>query len=373
MFRIVFLSKYPPLEGGIAAKSYWITRGFAEAGHEIHVITDPIDAGGAYRIPASENPVPEVPNLHVHRPENEMPWHLPDDTERFLALLNLTIEVIREYDIQILDTGYLMPYGIIGHQAKLSTGVRHVMRHGGSDIEKFLRPRVLGTVLDEAIAGADMIITEERHRHLFEAKNPNVVCRPPYIPDEKEFAPGNPTRPRKRLAVIGKINYHWQHKGLGDIAKIMLQIGDGFECQIIGHGKGFADFQSTLGLNAISRLQWRPFVPPWEMPSLLSQLDAVFIFESSLPQPVFSNLALEAMCSGVGIITDRVNFAGTYKDVVSLDENAILVISPSETSSAASMIERWISRRLRTEPAIRQLVDYDEYLSSNRVIYGDIL
>ncbi len=73
-----------------------------------------------------------------------------------------------------------------------------------------------------------------------------------------------------------------------------------------------ADFQQSLEPETVSSFKWRPFVVPWEMPHLLNQLDGIFIFESGLPHPVVSNLALEAICSGVGIITDRADFAERY-------------------------------------------------------------
>ena len=129
-YRIALLSKYPPLEGGIAAKTYWLARGLAARGHTIHVITHGISAGGSYRIKGSEDPPIRMPNLQVHRSPDDIPWHIPEDKEYALALLDITINVIREYKIQILDTGYLVPYGILGHLAKVSTGVHHVVRHG---------------------------------------------------------------------------------------------------------------------------------------------------------------------------------------------------------------------------------------------------
>src|SRR4030042_738578 len=66
-YRIAFLSKYPPLEGGIAAKTYWLARGLAARGHEIHVITDGIQAGREYRIPGGDTEPATTPKLWVHR------------------------------------------------------------------------------------------------------------------------------------------------------------------------------------------------------------------------------------------------------------------------------------------------------------------
>lgn len=371
--RIAILSKYPPLEGGIAAKTYWIARGLAARGHEVHIITDGLDAGREYRIQGNDEPPEVLPNLWIHRPKEQIPWHIPEGDENFLTLLDLTLRVVREHKVQILDTGYLVPYGIIGHIAKRITGIVHVLRHGGSDIEKFLKGKVLEVVLHETINCADVVVTDERHKDLLEPMNKNLVLQQPYVVDAEAFTPIDSSRPEQRLAFIGKVNYHWQSKGLYHIAEIMNRLTGQFECVFIGQGKGMSDLQSTLGKEVVSNIIWKPFVPPWKMPPLLNQLDALFLFESALPHPVVSNLALEALCSGVGIITDRPDFTETYRKLVSISDNQILVVSPSEPSLAAGMIIRWIEEHSYAEHSPKQLIYFDDYLSTTTALYNDLL
>ena len=369
---IAILSKYPPLEGGIAAKTYWMARGLAARGHEVHIITNRLDAGREYHIQDNDEPPEVLPNLWVHRPEEEVPWHIPEDDENFLTLLDLTIRVIQAHEVQILDTGYLVPYGIIGYLAKRITGIVHVLRHGGSDIEKFFKGKVLDITLREAITYADTVVTEEQHRKLLEPINRNLVLQPPYIVDAKAFASVQSPSPKQRLAVIGKVNYHWQSRGLHHIAEIMRRFTGQFECMFVGQGKGMLDFQSTLSQEAISNIIWKPFVPPWKMPSLLNQLDAIFLFESGLPHPVVSNLAMEAMCSGVGIITDRTDFAKTYKGLVAVGEEQVLVIQPEDPSLAAEEIVRWMERRTKARQPASQLVTHSDYLAAIEALYSNI-
>lgn len=369
---IAILSKYPPLEGGIAAKTYWMARGLAARGHEVHIITHGLDAGREYRIQGNDEPPEVLPNLWVHRPEEEIPWHIPEDDENFLTLLDLTIRVIQEHKVQILDTGYLVPYGIIGHLTKRITGIIHVLRHGGSDIEKFLKDKVLEAVLYETINCADVVVTDERYKDLLEPMNRSLVIQPPYVVDAKAFTPIESSRPKQRLAVIGKVNYHWQSKGLHHIAEIMHRLTGQFECMFVGQGKGMSDFQSTLGQEVVSNIIWKPFVPPWKIPPLLNQLDALFLFESGLPHPVVSNLAMEAMCSGVGIITDRTDFAKTYQGLVAIGEEQVLVVQPANPSLASEDIVRWMERRTGVRQPASQLVTHQDYLASTEAIYSNL-
>ena len=372
-YKIAFLSKYPPIEGGISSKTYWLARGLALRGHEIHVITHDITAGREYSI-KDDMEIPEDSlNIQVHRTQLDIPWHIPEDNEYSLSLINTAIRVVNEQEIEILDSGYLVPYGIAGDITKLSTQIPHIIRHGGSDLEKFLKQKHLQPLLNLALSNADAVITNRLHVNLFEHLTANLVFQPPYIPDESAFVPRNKLQLRRRLAVIGKINYHWQHKSLKLIAKIMENLADKFECVIYGQGNGIDSFKESLKQDNLSNFKWSSFVGPWKMPGVLSQVDAIFVFESNLPNPVFSNLVLEAAWMGVGIITDRQDFTDTYRDIVTLNKNQVLVVSPTDSELSAELITRWVQDRISAELDLQPLVSFKDYLSTNEELYASII
>lgn len=372
-YKIAFLSKFPPIEGGISSKTYWLARGLALKGHEIHVITHDITAGREYSIKDDIEIPKDSLNIQVHRTQLDIPWHIPEDNEYSLSLINTAVRVVKEQEIEILDSGYLVPYGIAGYITKLSTQIPHIIRHGGSDLEKFLKQKNLQPLLDLALSNADAVITNRFHVNLFEHLTANLVFQPPYIPDESAFVPRNKLQLRRRLAVIGKINYHWQHKSLKLIAKIMENLADKFECVIYGQGNGIDSFKESLKQDNLSNFKWSSFVGPWEMPGVLSQVDAIFVFESNLPNPVFSNLVLEAVWMGVGIITDRQDFTDTYRDIVTFNKNQVLVVSPTDSELSAELITRWVQDRISTEPDLQPLVSFQEFLLANEVVYSDVL
>lgn len=370
--RIAFLSKYPPIEGGIAARTYWLARGLAARGHEVHIITHGTGAAGKYQIEKAEDPPDLLPNLKVHRCENEIPWHIPEDKESTIALLDLTVDLVKRNGIEILDSGYLVPYGIVGSLAQKLTGVRHVMRHGGSDLEKFLKNGVFSTLLADGMANADMIVTNKDAEANFKPMTLKTVSIPAYIPDETAFHPNKDRQQEhKRLAIIGKVNYHWKHRALDKISAIMGHLGPEYECEIIGQGNGLSNFKQSLNESLRTSIQWRPFVAPWDIPKLLGSVDAIFMFESMLPYRTFSNLALEAIWSGVGIITDRPEFGDTYADVVTLTDDQVLSVSPDKPMESAEIIKAWLNRRKKTTPQIT--VTFSDYLTLNEKIYASIL
>jgi len=370
--RIAFLSKYPPIEGGIAARTYWLARGLAAKGHEVHVITHGTGAAGQYQIEQAENPPDALPNLKIHRCENVIPWHIPEDKETVISLLDLTLDLVKRNAIEVLDSGYLVPYGIIGCLARELTGACHVIRHGGSDLEKFLKNGVFPTLLADSIASSDMVVTNHADEANFKSMTSNVISIPSYIPDETAFHPNKDSYLKHgRLAFIGKVNYHWEHKALGKISAIMECLVPEYECLIVGQGNGLSNFRQSLTASLCAAIQWKTFVAPWSMPELLWNIDAIFVFESMLPYKTISNLALEATWSGVGIITDNPRFADMYADTVSLTCDQVLVVAPDEPMESAAKIKAWLHRRKRTAPM--SAVTFNEYVALNENVYASLL
>ena len=105
----------------------------------------------------------------------------------------------------------------------------------------------------------------------------------------------------------------------------------------------------------------------------ITGLEAIFVFESNLPHQVFSNMVLEAAWMGVGIITDRYDFADTYRDIVTFNKNQVLVVSPTDSELSAELITRWVQDRISTEPDLQPRVSFQEFLLSNEVVYTDVL
>ena len=366
--KIAILSKYYPLEGGVAARTYWLARGLAKKGHEVHIIADRPDVGGEYRSQGEGKPSEKLSNFFVHRPAYEIPWHIPESDEQSLALLDLTLDVIRKHNIEILDTGYLAPYGMVGHIAKRITGVKHVVRHGVSDVEDFLKKGVLNSLLQGTVRSADAVITEERYADLFKPLNSNTHVQHPYIVDTQAFALPYAGGEKKHLAVVGKINYYWDRKGLRQISDHMHNLVDRFDCTCVCQGIGLQEIQKSLGKNTISEYAWPGFMAPWEMPRFLSKVDALFVFEKPAPHSAVSNLAKEALCSGVGIITNYAGFKKDYENIISINENQVLVINPAELFATSSAITNWLGKKWVRKPAT-QKVSFPDYMAANEKIY----
>ncbi len=98
--RILFISKYPPIQGGISAKTYWLAQGLAERGIETHVVTNGNCVESEYRIDDT-SPDPH-PNLHIHFVDPDLPWHIPYSDLYVPRLLDKALQVSRENEIDLI-------------------------------------------------------------------------------------------------------------------------------------------------------------------------------------------------------------------------------------------------------------------------------
>lgn len=370
MAKIVCISKYPPLEGGIAAKTYWLTEALSERGHEIHVVTDPFDASPEYTVQQCD--LGATSTVKVHRPVAEIPWHIPDERHRALSLLDIALNVIEEVKPDVIDTGYLVPYGIVGYLASRMTDVPFILRHGGSDIAKFLSKGIWSHLLSRAFAEASLVVTGHAHAELLGRYTSRIAIVPPYIPNPDFFNTSNRcVNSAPILALIGKANYYWRHKGWHRIIEIIKALGDSFQHMIVAQGKGLDDFKTLVSNSDLENaIEWAPFVPPWEMPSLLSRIDALFVFEHDLPFPAFSNLVLEALYSGTTVITDSPHLSELYaKEGLSLGDlpGKILPVNADQPETAAKQLLDFFTAgaAVKSSVAAPPVADFDRYIIAN--------
>jgi len=305
--KICLISKYPPIEGGIAAKTYWMSRGLAEAGLDITVVANSSLVEREYGIQKIDKQPATIKNLEVHSIESSNPWHIPNSDHAETRLLNLLLQLHDRRQFDLIDSGYLVPYGVVAYLANQITSIPYIVRHGGSDLAKFLDHPEYRFLLKQAIAHANLVVTDRHNAKVLGELSRRTPIQPTYIPDERIFKP-KALRPSTAptFAYIGKVNYHWRRRGLDKIAELFEGI-DTLKWQLlfVSQGTGLDDFRNSLSEEMRQRIIFRPFVPPWEMPRLLASVDYIFSLAVDEPMEDPSNLVLEALASGTEVITNR--------------------------------------------------------------------
>lgn len=306
--RVCIVSKFPPIEGGIAARTYWRVRRLLDDGHEVAVVTNSGSVEPEYRIAGCGEHLDWLVRergLRLHDVSGAVPWHVPESPGYLERLLNGLLGVLGSGEWDVIESGYLVPYGIAGHLASKLTGVPHVARHGGSDIVKFLEHPAYATLLRDVLLDAQVVVTDTDHEATVKAVGARTERRPVYVVDESAFHPDE-RRGRGKPAVyayVGKINYHWRRKGLDQIVEWYAgQDSEKVSLRLIGQGVGESDFRRWVGERLGLILDIESFVPPWEMPGLLRSVDAVFALDADDAVKNRSMLAIEARRMGIEVV-----------------------------------------------------------------------
>jgi glycosyltransferase involved in cell wall biosynthesis len=295
------ITKFPPIQGGISSKSYWLARGLVELGVKIHVVTNANCVETEYRIAGCDDHLSNLNSIRIHGLSNDIPWHIPFSTDYTTRLLNQVLKVIGEHNIQIIDAGFIVPYGIVAFLASKLTGLPYILRHGGSDVEKFFRNYEYSYVIKEAITNANAIVTHDPS--IFRDLNDNIFVITSYIPNSSAFEPfpNQKINSKSEMVYLGKINYYWSNKELLQLLNRAKTDYPNYKIVFYAQGIGLNDFIKQVNKNKLS-IEIRPFIPPWEVPTIMSNFGVVMVSHDQ-QIPSISNVLLEAVAMKKGILT----------------------------------------------------------------------
>ena len=288
--------------------------------------------------------------------------------------MDKTLEVINEFHIDLIDTHYLIPYGIVGYLASNITGIPYIVRHGGSDLVKFLQGKIFKHLLRNVIRDAAAVITDDKNKGLFKNLNSNVRVLPKYVPDEKYFKPSFTPHDAPTFAYIGKINYYWRHKGLDRITDIFAGVKGQHRLLFIGQGKGFKNFSEFISERGLKNFEFRQFVHPVNMPNLLKGIDFLLHFTKDNPIKDFSNILCEALCSGVPVLTDETMDMSEYTEYIDVSTRDQIVNLPLDDVEAAQAQVNDIINTWKGPSRYTNKVKYNfkGYMDANLEMYSGI-
>jgi len=245
------------------------------------------------------------------------------------------------------------------------------LRHGGSDLEKFLRQGAFNELLKKVIRKASAIITDNHNKEVFQSLNSRLCMIPRYIPDERSFKPAVSPHGTPTLAYIGKINYYWKYKSLHRIAEIFSGLKGDYRLIFVGQGKGFEDFSQFVSGHDLVGFEFRQFVHPANMPRLLNEIDFLICFSKDNPINDFSNVFCEALWSGVRVLTDDTMDLGTYTEHIELTDEVQIVNLPIDDVGATrtkitEIIKYWEGPQKHSN---RLKYDFNSYIDANLKAY----
>lgn len=323
--NIGFICKYPPTAGGEAAKTYWLTRGLAERGHQVYIVTNAWEVEERYRekmtLDDHDNFL-NLPNLRIHAtPQNELPGYIPQGNPFEVKLASIVLSLLNKEGLDVLDSWYLVPNAIAAFMVACVTESKPpwAIRHAGSDISRLLPYPLFEPLLKQVLLKADKVITYRSSRDTFLSYG---------VPKEKLwfnekvsvntdfFSPGGLVAnelPEDKPVIlsIGKIA---TVKGTFDLLRSFVPFKEEAYLVFITGGPRLDVFQEevrVLGLESAVRIF--PPVAPWRIPYYLRGATAVVHAERDFPIAIHRPISVrEGMACGKCMLLSEEMFEKYY-------------------------------------------------------------
>jgi glycosyltransferase involved in cell wall biosynthesis len=165
--RICIIGKFPPIQGGVAVRTYWVAHDLAARGHEVHVVTNAKEAAPPFRLHMRRRDWKRCEAAYEGGGSVKLHWTDPlDRSQHFIPLASPFVsklaataaKVNAERPFDVIYSHYLEPYGVAAHLAAEIARVPHVARMAGSDAGRLWRHPQLEVLYDHVLRSAAAVI-----------------------------------------------------------------------------------------------------------------------------------------------------------------------------------------------------------------------
>jgi len=371
--KICLIGKYPPIEGGVSASTYWLAHGLAKRGHEVYVVTNADEVEDDYRMrfqPGDEQhyaPVfPEVKGfvrvVNSERLGSKMthiPWHNPFVTK----LASIATQVIREHRCEAIFAYYFEPYGIAAYLASQWTKVPWLVRHAGSDLDRLMAVPHLSTAYKETLRAADGVATRGNliDRFLGMGVAPTrLFSASPYSPPPECFNAEAPSldinalphrqKPaadfdasKPTIGIYGKVGIAKGSYDLLQALAILRREGLDFNFLALTQGRSYEPFAEAIrDLELTDRTWIIPFIPNWRVPSFIRTCTAVCFLERDFPIKIHTpTIAKEILLTGgCLVLSGEIVRKQNYREAMVDGENLFIVDDPKNVADLAAKLRQ---------------------------------
>jgi glycosyltransferase involved in cell wall biosynthesis len=403
--RICAVVKYPPIQGGVSAQTFWLARALAQQGHRVSVVTNANEVESAYRIwiPPGDERMLEADfdnggsvSARFSGLHREHLTHIPYSNPFVTKLSSLATEAVRSEKCELLFAYYYEPYGISAQLASSWTGTPFVVQNAGSDKSRLMAHPELSVAYTEMIRRASLVITggtlferlgvaPQRLTHgWLKTMLPREWFHPeatplqldelirslselghPWVTNTRPLPTSTPT-----IGVYGKTG---DTKGSFDLVRALAVLrGKGYEFNflaMVGGGERTMFVRAVDEAGLADSTWFIPFLPHWRVPAFIRSCTCVCFLERRFPVKFHAPSLPEEIlaCGGCAVLSREVADKQRYADHLRDDENVFIVDDPEDVDALAATVARVIedpagaARVGRAGSALVDLPTLEEY------------
>jgi glycosyltransferase involved in cell wall biosynthesis len=371
--NICLLGKYPPIEGGVSANTYWLARGLAERGHRIHVVTNAFEVDEAFRMALGPGDdgwyQAEFPDtqgcVRVYNVEPFSPRrmdYIPSANPFVSKLAAVATDVVRRNRCDVILSYYYEPYVVAGWLASRWTNRPLVTKHAGSDLDRLYRVPDLSTTYREILRSADAVVTQPRLMPRFlgmgvdrSRLERDIAYSPPGSVFNSQAEPldiaaaalgaaAERPLPDASAPIIGTYGKIGIAKGTYDlIAALGVLAREGLHFRfaaMVGavQRQSLAPFLERAGLT--SRTYILPMMPNWKVPAFLRACSCVCFLERDFPIAIHGPIIPREIlaCGTCLVLSGEIAGKQRYRDSFAPGENLLIVNDPRNTAGLAATL-----------------------------------
>lgn len=384
--NLCFITKYPPIQGGVSVQCYWAARGLAERGHVVRVITNADEVEDVFKIDLSSHDKAEggpyqprfletggrVDVDSTDKPDRSKIYYIPLGNPTISRLVSRGLKAVHEGSCEVIFSQYLEPYGLAASIVGAWTGTPFVFKHAGSDLFRLMDVPDLQPCYRQVLSHAHRVITGGPAQQIVRSHGvsekqlvsgfgfglPKVAFNPSTPPADlngmlasarARWAPPDELGPlltslEPSLPVLGIYGKLGEQKGTFDLlhaVRLLINQGFVFHLMVLGRGWQEAEFGRQivdLGLGRYVRVH--PFIPHWQIPSFIRACDAVAFLERdfairahtpTIPSEVLS-------CGTCLVISEEVLRKQMFRVSARQGKNLVVVTDPRDHAKLAGAI-----------------------------------
>jgi glycosyltransferase involved in cell wall biosynthesis len=372
--RVCIVGKYPPIEGGVSTTTYWLARGLASRGHEIHIITNADEVEDRYRIQLNcddaEMLQPQFDNggsVHVHHVESfdsVAMAYIPEANPYFTRLASLATDIVRRHECDVVMASYLEPYGMAGWFAAQRCDRPLLIRHAGSDIDRLARVPDLGLAYKEILRDATAVLTFPRLVRRFAGMGvlpSRIVEAPPFLHDSRFFSPQGATldvgamaisdgagdlldlqgNAVPRFGMYGKVG---ASKGTYDLITALGRLahdGRSFDlAAMVGEDPGPTMRAALVEAGLAERTLILPYLPNWRVPAFIRACTAVCCLERDFPVAIHGPMIPREVlaCGSCLVVSKEIADKQLNSEQLESGVHLLVVTDPRDTDELTEVL-----------------------------------
>lgn len=383
--KILIVGKYPPVQGGVSARTYRFARALAARGHTVDVVTNANEVSPPFRMMMRDEDWEKCSGaigdgeLRVHwtDPPDASQFHIPVNSATVSKIASLGIEAATAAGCDVVFSFYMEPYAVAGHLIAQATGLPHVIRTAGSDAGRLWDHPQFTALYDHVFRSGTLLspgYAVARKLRKLGISPDRIRIMPSYTIDTEMFAPtgdaldveeilslaaADPAfapfasgKFRDDIPYMGIYSKLGPFKGTEQLLHAVALLRDrGCDVGLLAMSQGRhsvgTQFRETVAeLNLSDRVVQLPFLPNWRVPEFIRRCLAVCSLEQDFPITFHAPILVrEVMACGVPLVAStEVLEKAPYADTLVHGYNCIAVDDVKDIVGLADRLEAIVRR-----------------------------